>query len=213
MAQIATVSGTTQAMQGALDSAKAEAERLKQRINASGATGPEIEQLKAQLKTATQQQRNLALVAALDGAAIAAANQDAVAIVFVQFPGGRSFTGTAFAIQSDANGGLLVTNRHVVVDSVGRLPEKVGVVFNGSNQNFRADVVAVGHQADVALLKTSVRRGIPVVKGIATSRAEVGEPVAVLGFPLGPGPSEGGRLAPAGRRSDPYPGDGVPYPA
>jgi hypothetical protein len=50
VAQIGTMSGTTQALQGALDSAKAEAERLKQRINASGATGPEIEQLKAQLK-------------------------------------------------------------------------------------------------------------------------------------------------------------------
>jgi S1-C subfamily serine protease len=185
VAQIGTMSGTTQALQGALDSAKAEAERLKQRINASGATGPEIAQLKAQLKAATQQQRNLAQVATVDGAAIAAANRDAVAIVFVQFPDGRTFTGTAFAIESDANGGLLVTNRHVVVDSVGRLPEKVGVVFNGSNQNFRADVVAMSHETDVALLKTSVHRGIPVVKGIATSRAQVGEPVGVFGFPLG----------------------------
>jgi S1-C subfamily serine protease len=185
VAQIGTMSDTTQALQGALDSAKAEAERLKQRIHVSGATGPEIEQLKAQIKTATQQQRNLAQLATLDGAAIATANRDAVAIVFVQFPDGRTFTGTAFAIQSDANGGLLVTNRHVVVDSVGRLPEKVGVVFNGSNQNFRAEVLAVGKEADVALLKTSVNRGIPVVKGIATSRAQVGEPVAVIGFPLG----------------------------
>jgi hypothetical protein len=67
---------------------------------------------------------------------------DAVAIV-LQFPDGRTFTGTAFAIQSDANGGLLVTNRHVVVDSVGRLPRS-RVVFNGSNQNFRAEVLAVG---------------------------------------------------------------------
>ena len=185
VAQIGTMSDTTQALQGALDSAKAEAARLKQRINASGATRPEIEQLKGQLKAATQQQQNLAKLAALDGAAIAAANRDAVAIVFVQFPDGRSFTGTAFAIQSDANGGLLVTNRHLVLDSVGRLPEKVGVVFNGSNQNFRAEVVGVGRESDVALLKTSVQRGIPVVKGIATSRAEVGEPVGVLGFPLG----------------------------
>ncbi|HTG83361.1 MAG TPA: serine protease, partial [Gemmatimonadales bacterium] len=137
------------------------------------------------LKTATQQQRNLAQLATLDGAAVATANRDAVAIVFVQFPDKRSFTGTAFAIQSDANGGLLVTNRHVVVDSVGRRPEKIGVVFNGSNQNFRAEVIAVSKEADVALLKTSVNRGIPVVKGIATSRAQVGEPVAVIGFPLG----------------------------
>ncbi|HEY7027561.1 MAG TPA: trypsin-like peptidase domain-containing protein [Gemmatimonadales bacterium] len=184
--QIGTMTGTNQVLQDALDSAKTEAERLKQRINASGATGPEIEQLRAQLKAATQQQRNLAQVAALDGAAIAAANQEAVALVFVQFPDGRTFTGTAFAIQSDQNGGLLVTNRHVVVDSAGRLPDKVGVVFNGSNQNFRADVAAIGGpEADVALLKTSVHRGVPVVKGIATSRAEVGEPVAVLGFPMG----------------------------
>ncbi len=185
MAQIGTLSGATQSLQGALDSAKAEAARLKQRINASGATGPEIEQLRAQLEAATRQQRNLAQAATLDPAAIAATNRDAVAIVFVQFPDGRSFTGSAFGIRSDPNGGLLVTNRHVVVDSAGRLPEKVGVVFNGSNQNFKADVVEMSQEADVALLRTTVHRGIPVVKGIATSRSEVGEPVAVLGFRLG----------------------------
>jgi S1-C subfamily serine protease len=185
MAQIGTLSGATQSLQGALDSAKAEAARLKQRINTSGATGPEIAQLRAQLEAATQQQRNLAQAATLDPAAIAATNRDAIAIVFVQFPDGRTYTGSAFGIRSDPNGGLLVTNRHVVVDSAGRLPEKVGVVFNGSNQNFKADVVEMSQEADVALLRTTVHRGIPVVKGIATSRSEVGEPVAVLGFPLG----------------------------
>jgi serine protease Do len=185
MAQIGTLSGATQSLQGALDSAQAEAARLKQRINASGATGPEMEQLRTQLEAATRQQRNLAQAATLDAAAIAATNRDAIAIVFVQFPDGRTFTGTAFGIRSDPNGGVLVTNRHVVVDSAGRLPEKVGVVFNGSNQNFKADVVEMSQETDVALLRTTVHRGIPVVKGIATSRSEVGEPVAVLGFPLG----------------------------
>jgi S1-C subfamily serine protease len=185
VAQIGTMSGTTQALQGALDSAKAEAERLKLRINESGASRPEIEQLKAQLRAASQQQRSLAQVMSLDSGPIAAANRDAIAIVFVQFPDGKTFTGTAFAIESDSTGGLLVTNRHVVVDSAGHFPSKVGVVFNGSNQNFRAEVAEIGKESDVALLKTSVNQGIPVVKGIATSRAVVGEPVAVLGFPMG----------------------------
>jgi S1-C subfamily serine protease len=185
MAQIATLSGNTQSLQGALDSAKVEASRLRTRINSSTGTSSEIETLRAQLKAATQQQRNMAQAAMLDAKAIAAQNRDAIAIVFVQFKDGRTYTGTGFGIKTDANGGLLLTNRHVVVDSAGDLPEKVGVVFNGSNQNFRADVVDVSQDADVAVIRVSVHRGIPVVRALGTTPVAVGEPIAVLGFPLG----------------------------
>jgi S1-C subfamily serine protease len=186
MNQIGTMSGTAASLAGALDSAKAEAARLRQRINASAGTAPEIEQLRAQLVAATRQQRNLAQAATLDATAIAAANKDAIAMVFVQFPDGHTVSGTAFGVRTDPTGGLLVTNRHVVADSAGHLPDKIGVVFNGSNQNFKANVVELSQDADVALLRTSVHRGIPVVKGLAPGNpAQVGEPVAALGFPLG----------------------------
>jgi S1-C subfamily serine protease len=185
MAQIATLSGTAQSLQGALDSAQAEASRLRAKIDASGTSGAEIDELRNQLLAATRQQKNLAQAAALDAAAISAANRDAIAMVFVQFKDGRTYTGTGFGVRSDPNGGLVVTNRHVVVDSGGNLPEKVGVVFNGSNQNFRADVVEVSQDADLATIRTTVHRGIPVVKAVAAANAQVGEPIAIMGFPLG----------------------------
>lgn len=51
----------------------------------------------------------------MDARALTAANRDAMAMVFVEFPGGRVVTGTAFAVRSDPTGGLLLTNKHVVV--------------------------------------------------------------------------------------------------
>jgi S1-C subfamily serine protease len=185
MTQIATLSGTAQSLKGALDSAQAEASRLRAKINAAGTNSAEIDELRNQLLAATRQQKNLAQAAALDAAAISAANRDAIAIVFVQFKNGRTYTGTGFGVRSDPNGGLLITNRHVVVDSSGNLPEKVGVVFNGSNQNFRADVVDLSQDADLATIRTTVHRGIPVVKAVAGANAQVGEPIAIIGYPLG----------------------------
>jgi S1-C subfamily serine protease len=88
----------------------------------------------------------------------------------------------------------VITNRHVVVDSAsGSTAVKMGVVFNGTAQNFRADIVRIDPHVDLALLRVSVHRGIPVVQGLADSgRAPlVGEPVATLGFPLGLDLAEG----------------------
>ena len=101
VAQIATVSGTSAGTagrsrlgEGGSRAAEAEDQRLRRnRRRRSSSSKPSSRQLPSNSATSPW-------LAALDGAAIAAANQDAVAIVFVQFPGGRSFTGTAFAIQS-----------------------------------------------------------------------------------------------------------------
>ncbi len=116
-----------------------------------------------------------------------AANRDAMAMVFVEFPGGRVVTGTAFAVRSDPTGGLLLTNKHVVVDSNGTIATRIGVVFEGTRQNFRADVDKVSDRADLALLRVSVHRGVPTIKGLvdSTRSVEIGDPAAVLGFPLG----------------------------
>jgi S1-C subfamily serine protease len=108
-------------------------------------------------------------------------------MVFVQFADGRVFTGSGFALQSDPTGGLIVTNKHVVTDSAGDLAQRIGVVFNGTPQNFRADLVRVHPDADLALLRASVHRGFPTVKKVAQASrtGAMGEPVAILGFPLG----------------------------
>jgi S1-C subfamily serine protease len=188
MQQIGTLSAGNEGLKAALDSATGEAERLKRQLTeASPSDGPTMADLRKRLDAAIRQQRNLAGVARLNASGIATANSDAVAMVFVQFPGGRVFTGTGFAVRSDPNGGLLITNKHVVTDSAGNLAERIGVVFNGTPQNFKADLIRVHPDADLALIRASVHRGFPVVKKLAPREraGALGEPVAILGFPLG----------------------------
>jgi S1-C subfamily serine protease len=187
MQEIATMAAGNEGLRAALDSAQSMAGQLRQQLASAPNDATKINELRRRLDAAVRQQRTLAGAAAMDARGIAAANRDAVGLVFVQFPNGQVFTGTAFAVRSDPNGGLLVTNKHVVSDSNGTLASRIGVVFNGTPQNFRADVVKLHADVDLALLRVTVHRGFPVVKGLADSsrRAEMGEPAAVLGFPLG----------------------------
>jgi S1-C subfamily serine protease len=188
MQQIGNLSAGNEGLKAALDSSTAQAERLKNQLTeASPNDAATMADLRRRLDAAIRQQRNLAGAARLNASGIAAGNRDAVAMVFVQFADGRVFTGTGFAVQSDPNGGLLVTNKHVVTDSAGNLAERIGVVFNGTPQNFRADLVKVSADADLALIRASVHRGFPTVKRVAPATREgaMGEPVAILGFPLG----------------------------
>lgn len=188
MQQIGNLSAGNEGLKAALDSSTAQAERLKRQLTeASPSDAATMADLRSRLGAAIRQQRNLAGAARLNAAGIAAGNRDAVAMVFVQFADGRVFTGTGFAVQSDANGGLLVTNKHVVTDSAGNLADRIGVVFNGTPQNFRADLVKVSPDADLALIRASVHRGFPTIKKLAPASrvGAMGEPVAILGFPLG----------------------------
>jgi S1-C subfamily serine protease len=187
MSEIGTLAAGSEGLKAALDSAHAVAERLKQQLAATPNDAGLINDLRTRLDAAVRQQRTLAGAAQMDARGIAAANRDAIALVFVQFPSGQVYTGTGFAVRSDANGGYVVTNKHVVVDSNGVPAAKIGLVFDGSRQNFRADVDKVSDHADLALLRVSIHRGVPVIKGLAdsTRQLDMGEPAAVLGFPLG----------------------------
>jgi S1-C subfamily serine protease len=185
--QIGSLSAGTEGLRAALESAHDDAEQLRRQLASAPKDPGLIRELRNRLDAALQQQRSLAGAASLDARSVAAANRDAIALVFVQFPNGAVYTGTAFAVRSDAHGGLLVTNRHVVSDSSGTLASKIGIVFEGTRQNFRADVVRIHPDADVALIRATVHQGFPVVTGLADPGTEirVGDPVALLGFPLG----------------------------
>jgi S1-C subfamily serine protease len=181
------MSASQSELRAALDSAKATTTRLRHELDQGNQSSAQLEEIKHQLAAAMQRQRNISQAALLDAKAIASGNEDAIALVFAQFKDGRTFTGTAFAVKSDPNGGVLLTNRHVVTDSAGNPADRLGIVFNGSNQNFKADIASMHSSEDVALLRVSVHRGVPVVKGLAGDKGGVvvGDPVAVLGFPLG----------------------------
>ncbi len=186
--EISSLSSTSVEMRAALDSARQEAGRLHVQLTAADPDDAKtIADLRKRLDAAMRQQRTLAGVAQFDAGAIATKNQDAIAMVFVQFADGHIFTGTAFAVRSDPTGGLLITNRHVVTDSNGAVAVRIGIVFQGTNKNFRADVVRVHPDADLALLRTTIHKGFPTVEqlGEANRVPAVGSPAAILGFPLG----------------------------
>jgi S1-C subfamily serine protease len=185
--QIGALSADAQSLHGALDSARANTTRLRASIDQGHHNRAEMDELRRQLALAIKHQQALSTAARIDATKITTENQDAVALLFVQFQDGHVFTGSGFAVRSDASGGLLLTNRHVVIDSAGNPPLKIGVVFNGSAQNFRAELVKVHPKEDVALIHVFVAKGVPTVRVLngAAGAITVGQPVAVLGYPLG----------------------------
>ena len=174
------------AMQGALDSAQRVTQGLRSQIEQGGDPAA-MTALRHQLNEAMARQQGLRAAAGLDGAHVDSLSGDAVALVFVRFPDGKIFTGTAFAVRTDATGSYLVTNRHVVTSEQGADPVEIGVMFNHSNQNFPTTLVRKHPDADVdlALLHVRIRGGTPVVAGIGEGDPVVGRPIVYIGFPNG----------------------------
>ncbi|HET7042338.1 MAG TPA: serine protease, partial [Gemmatimonadales bacterium] len=102
------------------------------------------------------------------------------------FPSGR-FSGTAFAVRTDPTGAYLVTNRHVVTSEQGEEPVEIGVMFNNSNQFFRATLVRrhPDSRVDLALLRVAIRGGVDDVVAVNGTTPAIGTPVVTIGFPMG----------------------------
>jgi S1-C subfamily serine protease len=178
--------GELRALREALAHAQSETARLRSALASAGGGDPStLARLRADLEAAELRQRGLIGAAAVDYRSISRSNQDAVAIVLVEFSDTERYSGTAFAIDSQ---GTLITNKHVLVGEDGtRTPRRLGVMFAGSRQNFPARIVAVSPHDDVGVLRVTVRGGVPRVAGLVTERGGVerGDPVAILGYPLG----------------------------
>jgi S1-C subfamily serine protease len=170
----------------ALAESQAETARLRRELEGSGGDAASMARLRAQLGDAERRQR--ALVGAVGGVnyrSISHKNQDAVAMVLVEFSETERFSGTAFAVDSN---GTLITNKHVLVGEDGtRTPRRIGVIFSGSTQMFQAELVGVSLNADVGVLRVRIKGGTPRVTGLARTRQgiERGDPVAIIGYPLG----------------------------
>ncbi|OLC10846.1 MAG: hypothetical protein AUH41_02070 [Gemmatimonadetes bacterium 13_1_40CM_66_11] len=102
----------------------------------------------------------------------------------------------AFAFDSS---GTMVTNKHILVGEDGtKTPRRVGVIFSGSTQFWRGELVGVSPEADIGVFRVSIKGGTPRIAGLARTREglERGDPVAILGYPLGfdlPMESQGGQ--------------------
>ncbi|HWZ28740.1 MAG TPA: trypsin-like peptidase domain-containing protein [Gemmatimonadales bacterium] len=174
------------ALQDAYRQAMSESNRLQQELADARQNGDAetIARLRTQLDAAVARQHNLTFAANVDYRAISHANQDAVALVIVEYGDSTRFSGTAFAIDSQ---GTMVTNRHVLLGDDGtQHPNRIAVKFSGSKQWFPGRYLGVATDVDLGLFRVDVRGGTPRVQGIDKKRdLERGDPVAILGFPLG----------------------------
>jgi S1-C subfamily serine protease len=170
----------------ALAESQAETARLRRALAGAGGDASSVARLRTQLDDAERRQRALVgAVGGVDYRSISHKNQDAVAMVLVEFSETERFSGTGFTVDSN---GTMVTNKHVLTGDDGtRTPRRIGVIFSGSTQMFQAEMVGVSPDADVGVLRVRIKGGTPRVAGIARSRQgiERGDPVAIIGYPLG----------------------------
>lgn len=186
-------------LQGVRDALKAsqdETTRLRRELAGSGGDATSMSRLRSQLDDAERRQRALAgAVGGVNYRAISHQNQDAVAIVLVEYTDGERFSGTAFSVDSM---GTMVTNKHILAGEDGtKTPRRLGVIFSGSTQFWRAEMIGVSPDADIGVFRVLIKGGTPRVHGLARSAdgLERGDPVAILGYPLGfdlPMESQGG---------------------
>jgi S1-C subfamily serine protease len=171
-------------LRDALTQAQTETEQLRREL-AAGGNAETMARLRNALAAAERRQRTLLGAAGVDYRAISRANQDAVVLLVVEYGPGEVVSGTGFAIDSQ---GTIVTNRHVLTGETGaRRPTRIGVMFAGSAQLFRGDLVAIAEDIDIGVVRAAIRGGNPHVTGLVRERAGVerGDPVAMLGYPLG----------------------------
>ena len=167
-------------MKGAAEDARREADRLRAQIR-NGAPG-DIETLSRELSS-LEQKRQVMLSAGKDFSFVDSVNRRGVAFVVVEKEGGAIEGGSAFAITRE---GLLITNRHVVLDKNGNKAKKIGIIFNDTRDWLPASIVKVSDGSDLALIQVDRDGPFPTVAGITRSAksVRVGSPVAIIGFPL-----------------------------
>ena len=171
-----------QGVRDALKSSQDETARLRRELANSSGDAAKVAQLRTELDAVEQRRR---AVGGVDYRSISHKNQDAVAIVLVEYTDGERFSGTAFSVDSM---GTMVTNKHILAGEDGtKTPQRLGVIFSGSTQFWRAEMIGVSPDADIGVFRVLMKGGTPRVAGIAHTRDgfERGDPVAILGYPLG----------------------------
>ena len=176
----ASMSQMSASMKNAAEDARREADRLRAQIRSS--TPGDIEALSRELSS-LEQKRQVMLSAGKDFSYVDSVNRSAIAFVVVEKEGGAIEGGSAFGITRD---GLLITNRHVVLDKSGTKAKKIGVIFNDTRDWLPASIVKTSDGSDLALLRVDREGPFPTVSGVARSAksVRVGSPVAIIGFPL-----------------------------
>ncbi|MGE5760820.1 MAG: trypsin-like peptidase domain-containing protein, partial [Gemmatimonadota bacterium] len=163
----------------------AEIERLHRELAQAGSDAGAVSRLRAQLEQAQERQQLITGAGAVDYRTISARNQNAVALVLVEFSETERISGTAFAVDSQ---GTLVTNKHVLVGENGdKTPRRIAVKFSGSRQWFQGRFIGTAADADIGVLRVVITGGTPRVLGLQRDARSLqrGDPVAIIGYPLG----------------------------
>ncbi len=197
-----TLQAELQELDQALERSRAELREIRQEVaagsapagapaesveeEAPGAPSAERAELEQRLREATAALERQQLAASLDFDGIRDANRQAVAMIFVEQPGGEVATGSGFAVGTS---GVLLTSRHLLLEEGGEdPPSRIAVQFTDSSQVFPARLLGASSEWDVAALQVENLEGeVPVVAGLnlRPDTLSSGTPVASLGFPLG----------------------------
>jgi S1-C subfamily serine protease/pSer/pThr/pTyr-binding forkhead associated (FHA) protein len=178
--------GRVAALDTALAMQQAEREQLRTQLEEARRSGKraDVSALTAQLDASAGRQRTLTAASQVDWPAIAAQNSKAVVFIAVKNADDGAFTGSGFNVAAN---GLVVTNKHVVLDEAGKPVVAVRVIFDGTvGQWKKAHVVKVSATDELAWIKIDDAGTYPVVAGVArSSDLPVGAPLAIIGYPLG----------------------------
>jgi S1-C subfamily serine protease len=158
----------------------------------SDADPERLAQLQRELLNANARLERYRLAATIDAEGIEAESGNAVALVYARQANGGALTGTAFAVTP---GGVLVTAGHVADAAT---DNELAVRFSNSSQTWRASVLAQSSDFDLALLQVSgIRGSVPTVSRLNQRSDSIGsgQPVALIGFPLGGAPQDSAERA------------------
>jgi S1-C subfamily serine protease/pSer/pThr/pTyr-binding forkhead associated (FHA) protein len=185
-AELSRMAGTVTGLDSALTLAKRETDVLRQRMQRErdgNARNADVAEWGRRLARAEERHVRLASAASMDAAAVAAQNGGAVALVAVEMPDGKAYSGTGFNIRRD---GMIVTNRHLLHDDRGQPARRIMVIFSDTRQWLPARIAKSSGADDLAFLRIDIPGSYPIVAGIGDgSGPAVGEPVVLIGYPLG----------------------------
>jgi len=185
-ASIASLRGEMDGLVAALRQSQDNVRTLQGQLRTAEAAGStsEATRLRRELANATQALSLQQAAARVDFQAIYQARNAAVAMIWVEFAPGEVETGTAFAVTTD---GVLITNRHVLFGAEGnRRPRRLAVQFANSPQVWVARALGASSDADLAALRVEgIVGSVPAVPLPDSVQTRPGDPVALIGFPLG----------------------------
>lgn len=182
---LSQASGQATDLRSALDSARQETSSLRGSIAAPGSAPDQLERFDSAVGDALARHGPLLRAAGFDAAAIETAQSRTTALIFVEYRDARAATATGFVARSRGDTAWVVTARHVVTDPGGGEANRLALSLARRAGVYRGQLLGVHDSLDVAVVRIVSRVPFPAVRGLASAAPRPGDPVALLGYPLG----------------------------